>query len=96
MKSSLRRTATATVLAITMALGIGGTAEAAPASVPTTQITTASAAQAATWRWYGVGQYDVRTCQVLGAYYVGTGQARTFQCIPTGIFTRYLVVLIWY
>ncbi|MEU2134728.1 hypothetical protein [Streptomyces sp. NPDC018352] len=79
-----------------MSLGIGGVSEAAPAAKMTTASAGFKAAPQATWRWYSVGDYDVWRCNILGAYYVNSGQARSYQCIPTGTFSAYLIVLIWY
>ncbi|MFD8211485.1 hypothetical protein ACFV2S_34475 [Streptomyces sp. NPDC059695] len=100
MKMSFRRTAIATALAMAMSLGVGGVAEATPASAPAAEAATVpaglKAAPRAMWRWYGVGNYDVWRCNIFGAYYVNSGQARAYRCIPTGMFSAYLAVLIWY
>jgi hypothetical protein len=93
MRVSLRKASTAAALAAVLALGVGGTANAAPDS-PLAPVTATAAsgdvqpspafvAHPSTSPQYQsryVGTFEGPWCDVYGASYVATGQAVAYQC----------------
>ncbi|MDX2563286.1 hypothetical protein PV371_27015 [Streptomyces sp. TX20-6-3] len=102
MRHTLRAAATAAALTVAVTLGFGGTAHAAsaPSAVkaavtsPTAGLAVAPAA--ARYRWIWAADTNLLFCHAYGLYYLRSGAALNYYCVPHSAWQAYLRLLVRY
>ncbi|MFF5922599.1 hypothetical protein ACFY8C_30340 [Streptomyces flavochromogenes] len=102
MRNTLRAAATTAALTVAVTLGFGGAAQAAPPTSTTAVTVTSTTAgltttpTAARYRWIWAARTNIVSCHVYGIYYVRSGAALNYACVPYSLWATYLRLLVRY